>query len=73
MNAVDYLTLDESLISIRSRGKTDRPLKELSEGLKNVIKFFNIFGISVLVVIFGLVRYYLRKKVKKGIEASTVK
>jgi ABC-type uncharacterized transport system involved in gliding motility auxiliary subunit len=69
LNSVDYLTLDPSLIAIRSRGKTDRPLKELGEAAKNTIKFFNIFGVSVLVVAFGLVRFLLRKKVKKAIEA----
>lgn len=70
LNAADYLTLDESLISIRSRGKTDRPLKQVSEGTKNFIKFINMFGVCILIVGFGLVRFYIRHRDKKIFEAS---
>lgn len=66
MNAVDYLTLDASLIAIRSRGKTDRPLQELSAPAKNAFKFLNIFGMSMLVVLLGLMYYTLRKKIKRA-------
>ncbi len=55
-NAVDWLTLGDELISIRSRGATDRPLKELSENRKKILRYLVIFGIPVIVIIFGLVR-----------------
>lgn len=55
-NAVDWLTLGDDLISIRSRGATDRPLKELSENRKTILRFLVTLGIPVLVVLFGLVR-----------------
>lgn len=63
-NAVDALTMDESLITIRSKGVSDRPIKELSNSMHNSIKFFNIFGITIIVLIAGLLRYFLRKKRK---------
>lgn len=63
-NAVDALTMDESLIQIRSKGVSDRPIKSLSDQEKNSVKFFNIFGITVIVLLAGLVRYFLRKKTK---------
>ncbi len=61
-NLVDSLSLDEDLISIRSKGITDRPIKELSDGKKATIRYLNIFGLTVAVVLFGMVRYYMRRK-----------
>ena len=61
-NLVDFVSLDSDLISIRSKAITDRPLATLSDTHKNSLKYFNIFGITALVLVFGLVRYYLRKK-----------
>ncbi len=55
-NAVDWLTLGDELIGIRSRGATDRPLGELSEGRKTVLRFLVTFGVPILVILFGLIR-----------------
>lgn len=64
-NSADALTMDESLIKIRAKTANDRPIKaDLSETAKNSIKFFNIFGITVIVLLAGLLRYFLRKKKK---------
>lgn len=64
-NSVDALTMDESLIQIRAKSSNERPIKaDLSETAKNSIKFFNIFGITVLVLLAGLLRYFLRRKKK---------
>lgn len=63
-NAVDYLTLDSDLINIRSKALTDRPLKKLSDNAKTWIKVINIGLIPLLVIIFGIVRFYLRKRNK---------
>lgn len=61
-NLVDSLSLDEDLINIRSKAVTARPLKELSEANKNLVKYLNIFGVTILVVGFGLGRYYMRRR-----------
>ncbi|PIR13624.1 hypothetical protein COV49_01575 [Candidatus Falkowbacteria bacterium CG11_big_fil_rev_8_21_14_0_20_39_10] len=61
-NLVDSLSLDEDLINIRSKAVSSRPLKELTEANKNLVKYLNIFGITVLVVAFGLGRYYMRRR-----------
>jgi len=61
-NMLDWLSQDESLISIRSKGVTDRPLKQLSDRQKTAIKYTNIFGITGIILIVGLVRFILRKK-----------
>ena len=69
-NSIDWLTLGEELINIRSRGVTDRPLKEdLSEATKSVIKFFCTLGIPIVIIIFAVVRFYMRKRTKKMFES----
>lgn len=64
-NLVDWLTLGDKLISIRSRSIVDRPLAEMTEGTKSVIRFMNIFGVSLLVIIIGLVRLFIKKRSQK--------
>lgn len=67
-NAVDWLTLGEDLISIRSRFVTNRPLKEISEGTKLFIRIINICGASILVIAFGLARFVFKRRAKKVFE-----
>jgi len=61
-NLVDSLTLDEGLINIRSKGIASRPLMELSDGSKASIRYLNVFGLTVLALVFGLWRYYSRRR-----------
>lgn len=65
LNSVDWLTLGDALIGIRSHAITDRPLKNTSGFEKNFIKYFCTAGIPLLVVIFGLIRYLLKRRVKR--------
>lgn len=69
LNAVDWLTFGEDLISIRSHAVTDRPLREVSESEKTFIRFICVGGIPLIVVAFGLLRYYLRRRAKRLVEA----
>jgi len=61
-NIVDSLNLDADLINIRSKGVSERPIKDLSDGTKAAIRYLNIFGLTVFVVVFGMIRYFLRKR-----------
>ena len=73
LNTVDWLTLGDALIGIRSHAITDRPLREVSEIEKNFIRYLCTIGIPLLVVIFGLLRYYLKQRAKRLVETySTV-
>ena len=69
LNTVDWLTLGEELINIRSHGATNRPLKEISESEKFFLKFISIAGVPILVIAFGLVRFFLRRRAKRLVEA----
>ena len=62
-NLTDSLSLDGDLIEIRAKGISSRPIKsDLSETQKSLIRYLNVFGVTVLVIGFGLSRYYLRRK-----------
>lgn len=62
-NLVDSLSFDEDLINIRSKGVTSRPIKsDLSDSARSTIRYLNIFGLTLIVIAFGLVRYFLRRR-----------
>lgn len=68
LNTVDWLTLGDALIGIRSHTITDRPLREVSEIEKNFIKYLCIVGVPLIVVFFGLLRYFLKRRAKRFVE-----
>ncbi|MEK9149484.1 MAG: GldG family protein [Candidatus Desantisbacteria bacterium] len=61
LNAVEWLSNSSDLIEIRSKGKTERPLKPISEGKKGVVKGIVIFGMPILISIFGIGRSLKRR------------
>jgi ABC-type uncharacterized transport system involved in gliding motility auxiliary subunit len=63
-NVVDSLSLGDDLIAIRSKGVTERPIKDMSDTMKATVRYANIFGLTVIVVLFGLIRYFLRRRTK---------
>jgi len=62
LNAIDSLTLGEELISIRSKGKAAEFIGQVSSGTKLFYKFFVVFFISLLWIVFGVFRVYMRKR-----------
>ncbi|MEA2098400.1 MAG: GldG family protein [Patescibacteria group bacterium] len=62
MNLVDSVSNSVNLDSIRSKNIVDRPLKELEESEKNYWKFISIFGVAILVDIYGMSRIMRRRK-----------
>jgi len=61
-NLIDFSVQDEDLISLRSRGATDRPLAELSESTRSEIRYGNIFAMPLLVVFFGAARFFYQSR-----------
>jgi gliding-associated putative ABC transporter substrate-binding component GldG len=66
LNLIDWLTLGEQLIGIRSRGATDRPLRETTEYQKTLVKSLNMFGIPLVLALFGIARFYVKRRKKKS-------
>ncbi len=65
LNCIDWLTLGDTLIGIRSHSITSRPLNDVTGLTKNFIKHSCTIGIPLLVVIIGLIRYLLKRRVKR--------
>lgn len=64
-NLVDSVSLDNALIDIRSKVVSSRPINDdLSDSTIAMIRYFNVFGITVVVVAFGVIRYFSRRKNK---------
>lgn len=66
LNAVDWLSLDEDLIAIRSKPITSRPLdrEKLTKRKIQVMKLLNVLGVPLLAIAFGLVRFGVRRVMK---------
>jgi gliding-associated putative ABC transporter substrate-binding component GldG len=73
LNVVDWLTLDENLIAIRSRTLVDRTIDSdrLGEGAsgKNMIRLVNILAMPVLVIAIGLFIFFKRREKTGGAPA----
>lgn len=68
LNIVDWLSQDEGLITIRSREATSRPLDPtISDGARWRYKYINIFGPPLVVVIFGIAKWRVRKAKRRSL------
>jgi ABC-type uncharacterized transport system involved in gliding motility auxiliary subunit len=68
LNAVDWLSQDNDLMSIRSREAAVRPLKEgISDGTKQTVKYADMFLPPVLVLLLGLFRWTAKRNRQKGV------
>jgi ABC-type uncharacterized transport system involved in gliding motility auxiliary subunit len=67
-NLVEWFTLGDNLISIRSKAVTERMIDpKLSEGGKNSIRLFNMVGMPVIVILLGVFVFIRRRNLtKKG-------
>jgi hypothetical protein len=61
-NAVDWALIDTDLVGIRARRATDPPLDAVAPERRNLAKFGNILGPPALVIAFGLVRGWRRRR-----------
>ena len=68
MNVLDYLNNREEIAVMRSKEQRFNPLQESEAGTKTFIKSFNIAGLPILVVIFGLFVLFRRHSRKKHIQ-----
>lgn len=62
LNTLDWLTQEESLISIRSKGVGLRPLKPLSNPVKKGVRWVNILLPPVTIFFIGLARWRERRR-----------
>jgi gliding-associated putative ABC transporter substrate-binding component GldG len=71
-NIVDWLTDDIGLAAIRSRETGSKPLAEVSEGTKSLVKGLNLAAPPVLVVVVGILRWRWRVAMRKRLESRGI-
>ena len=61
LNMVDWLIQDEALLAIRAKKIEPRSFDQISEGARPWVKYGNMIGPVLLVVLFGIYRWRRRK------------
>ena len=56
VNAIDYLSDDTGLISLRTKGVTTRPIEEMEDSRKQMIKWISFLLPILLVGVYGFFR-----------------
>jgi gliding-associated putative ABC transporter substrate-binding component GldG len=67
VNSIDWLSDQTGLIDLRTKEVTSRPIKELSDGTKTFLKWFNFIAPVILILIYGLIRMQINrnKRIKR--------
>jgi ABC-2 type transport system permease protein len=68
MNVLDFLNDREDVAAMRSKEQRFNPLEEAQGGTKTFVKSFNVGGLPVIVVLFGLLVWFRRHTRKKQIQ-----
>ncbi|MBZ0245218.1 MAG: Gldg family protein [Cyclobacteriaceae bacterium] len=63
-NSIDWLSDDTGLIALRTKGVTSRPIDELEDTTKTILKYSNFLAPILLVIGYGLIRMQ-RSKIKR--------
>lgn len=65
LNAVDWLAEDEALITIRAKARTPPPLVFESEFTRDVVKYGNVLGVPILLMLVAVVRLVRRRRLTR--------
>jgi len=70
-NSIDWLSDDTGLIELRTKGVTSRPLDpSLEDGTKTLLKYMNFLLPLVLIIIYGMFRFQLKRKKRNELMAT---
>jgi gliding-associated putative ABC transporter substrate-binding component GldG len=67
-NMIDFLVDDAGLITIRSKDAAFAPLDQVSDSTKKIVKYANLAIPPLLVLLYGILRWRMRKARKKALE-----
>ena len=70
-NMIDWLSLDAKLLEMRTRGQSEPPFKaDLSDAARNGVKWGNVLGVPLLVVVVGFARRVMRQSRRRRLEIA---
>lgn len=61
VNAIDWMSDDTGLIDLRTKGVQYRPLDEISEGAKTILKYLNFLLPILLLAAYGIIRMQINR------------
>ena len=64
VNSIDWLSDETGLIELRTKGISSRPLDEVEDSSKVLLKWFNFLFPILLIMIIGFVKTQVRRNVK---------
>jgi len=64
VNSIDWLSDDTGLIELRTKGVTSRPLDQVDDGKKALLKWLNFMLPIFLILVYGIVRMQRRRNLK---------
>ena len=67
INGLDWLAQDDVLSAIRAKNLTKAPLLFKSETQKKAIKYFNVIGVPLLVILAGVAVLYRRRRIMRRV------
>ncbi len=67
VNSIDWLSDDTGLIDLRTKGITARPIKEMQDSTKALLKWLNFLAPIILIIIYGFIRMQIsrNKRIKR--------
>lgn len=71
VNSIDWLSDDTGLIELRTKEVTSRPIKQIPDGTRSFLKWFNFLSPVILIILYGLIRMQInRNKRTKRMEMN---
>jgi gliding-associated putative ABC transporter substrate-binding component GldG len=64
VNSIDWLSDDTGLIDLRTKGATSRPIKELPESTRALLKWLNFLTPIILIIIYGVIRMQINRNTR---------
>jgi len=61
VNSIDWLSDDTGLISLRTKGISYRPIKDMDDSKRTFLKWLNFLLPILLILIYGFIRFQLRR------------
>ncbi|HPC98538.1 MAG TPA: Gldg family protein [Bacteroidales bacterium] len=71
VNSIDWLSDETGLIELRTKEVTSRPIKEIPDGRRTFLKWFNFLAPVIMIIAYGIARWQAnRNKRIKRMEVS---
>jgi hypothetical protein len=64
VNSIDWLSDDTGLIELRTKGVTSRPLDQIDDNKKTLLKYLNFLLPIFIIIIFGIIRMQYNRKIR---------